>query len=49
MKTLLICHAGAPLDHEGLARWMGSFSRYVGTVVIREPPSRMRQRIRREV
>jgi hypothetical protein len=49
MRTLLICHTDAPLDREGLVRWLGSFSTYTGTVVIREPASRKRRRIRREI
>src|SRR5206468_9363486 len=49
MRTLLICHEGADLDREGLARWLGSFSTYTGTVVIREPGGRLRKRIAREI
>src|SRR3954470_13497984 len=49
MRTLLICHDGADLDREGLARWFGSFSTFTGTVVIREPGGRLRKRIAREV
>ena len=49
MKTLLICHEGAELDREGLARWLASFSNLVGVVVLREKTGRMRRRIRREV
>ena len=49
MRTLLICHEGADLDREGLARWLGSFSTFAGTVVIREPGGRMRKRIAREI
>jgi methionyl-tRNA formyltransferase len=49
MRTLLICHQDAPLDREGLARWLGSFSTYAGTVVISEPAGRRRRRIRREI
>jgi methionyl-tRNA formyltransferase len=49
MRTLLICHHDAPLDREGLARWLGSFSTYVGTVVVQEPPGRLRRRIAREI
>lgn len=49
MKTLLICHEGAELDREGLARWLASFSNLVGVVVLREKPQRMRRRVRREV
>lgn len=49
MRTLLICHHDAPLDREGLVRWMGSYSTYVGTVVVREPQARLRRRITREI
>jgi Formyl transferase len=49
MRTLLICHDDAPLDREGLVRWMESYSTYVGTVVIKEPPARLRRRITREI
>jgi len=49
MRTLLICHDDAPLDREGLARWLGSFSTFTGAVVIREPTTRLRKRIGREL
>src|SRR3954447_1730435 len=49
MRTLLICHDGADLDREGLARWFASFSTFTGTVVIREPGGRLRKRISREI
>src|SRR5471030_2202812 len=49
MRTLLICHADDALDREGLARWLGSFSDHVGTLVIREPHARTRRRIAREI
>jgi len=49
MRTLLIAHDGAPLDREGLARWLGSFSTFAGTVVVREDRRRLRQRISREL
>ena len=49
MRTLLICHEDASLDREGLVRWLGSFSAFVGSVVIREPRGRVRKRIAREV
>jgi hypothetical protein len=49
MRTLLICHEGAALDREGLARWLGSFSTFTGAVVIREPGGRLRKRISREI
>ena len=49
MRTLLICHEDAALDREGLVRWLGSFSTFTGTVVIREPGGRLRKRIAREI
>ncbi len=49
MRTLLICHEHAALDREGLARWLGTFSTVVGTVVVREPAGRLRQRVVREI
>lgn len=49
MRTLLICHDDAPLDHEGLTRWLESFSTMAGTVVVREPHGRLRRRIAREI
>ena len=49
VRTLLICHADAALDREGMTRWLGSFSDCVGTLVIDEPPARMRRRIAREI
>ncbi len=49
MRTALICHDDADLDREGLARWLASFSTFVGTVVIHEPGGRLQKRIRREV
>src|SRR5882762_1122293 len=49
MRTLLICHDAAPLDGEGLTRWLGSFSTLAGVVVIHEPRQRLRKRIAREL
>lgn len=49
MRTLVICHDDAPLDREGLARWLGSFSTLAGVVVIREGGGTLRQRIAREI
>ena len=48
VKSLLICHEDEPLDHDGLARWLASFSRLVGVVVLRETRGRKLRRIRRE-
>jgi len=49
MRTLLICHDGAELDRDGLARWLASFSTFAGTVAIQEPGRRFRKRIAREI
>src|SRR5205809_8006446 len=49
MKTLLICHLGAPLDQEVLARWLNSFSDLSGIVLVQEPPKRLWRRVRREI
>jgi hypothetical protein len=49
MRTLLLCHHDAPLDREGLVRWLASFSTVAGTVVIREAATRRRRRIVREI
>lgn len=49
MKTALICHHDAPLDFEGLARWMASFSEVVGIVIIEEAKDRQKKRIENEI
>ncbi len=49
LRTLLICHHDAPLDHEGMASWLASFSDLTGIVQITERPDRMKMRIRREI
>jgi Formyl transferase len=49
MRTAVICHDDARLDREGLVRWLGSFSTFTGTVVIREPGGRLQKRINREI
>lgn len=49
MKTLLICHEGMLLDHEGMMRWLASFSELTGVVVLRETGGRTRQRIRSQI
>jgi hypothetical protein len=48
-RAVLICHEDATLDREGLARWLASFTTLAGVLVIREPRTRKRQRIRREL
>jgi hypothetical protein len=49
VRTLLICHADDPMNREGLARWLASFSDLTGVVEIREVRQRLWQRVRREV
>ena len=49
MKTLLICHADAPLDREGLALWLASFSDLVGVIVLHEDRSKLVARSKREI
>lgn len=49
MRTLLICHEGALLDQDALARWLASFSDLVGVVVLRERGQRKFKRVRREI
>jgi hypothetical protein len=49
MKTLLICHDGAALHQEAIARWLASFSILKGIVVIREARSATWRRARREL
>jgi len=49
MKTLLICHHDAPLDRDGLARWLGSFSTVVGVVELHETSDRQRKRVKKEL
>jgi hypothetical protein len=49
MRTLLICHADAALDREGLARWLASFSTLSGVVVLQETRQRLTRRLKREI
>jgi len=49
MKTLLICHDGADLHREGLARWLASFSTLTGIVVLQEGKRAAWRRARREL
>lgn len=48
-RTVLICHADDVLNREGLARWLGATTELAAVIVLDEPPSRMRQRVRREI
>lgn len=49
MKSVLICHVGAAIDRDGVARWLASFSDLVGIVEIEEAPARMKKRVRKEI
>jgi len=49
MKTLLICHDGAELNREGIARWLASFSTVTGIVVLHEGMGSAWRRARREI
>jgi folate-dependent phosphoribosylglycinamide formyltransferase PurN len=48
-SSVLICHHDEPLNRVGMARWLASWSDLQAVVVIREPASRMRARVRREL
>src|ERR1035441_7195028 len=48
-RTVLICHDTEPLNRRALARWLASFTDLAGIIVIREPRSRLRKRIKREI
>jgi hypothetical protein len=48
MRTVLICHADDPLNAEGLARWLASFTDLAGLVVLHEPRQRLWRRLKRE-
>jgi hypothetical protein len=49
MRTLLICHDGAILDQEGLARWLASFTDLAGMIVLCENKQRLFRRVNREL
>lgn len=48
LKTLLICHDGASLTQDGLARWLASFSDLRGILNLRESRGQIWKRARRE-
>jgi hypothetical protein len=48
-RTVLICHADDALNREGLARWLAATTNLMGVVVLEEPTSRLKQRVRREI
>jgi len=49
LRTVLICHAEARLDCEGLARWLASFSDLTGLVILHGTRRQLWQRSRREI
>jgi methionyl-tRNA formyltransferase len=49
MRTVLIHHSDSLLSRDVVAPWLGSFSTLAGVVVVHEPTSRRRERIRREL
>ena len=48
-RVLLICHEGAELHSEGIARWIASFADLAGILIVREPGGTIWRRIRREI
>src|SRR6266571_2576198 len=48
-RTVLICHGDSPLNRDGIARWLASFSDLVGIVVIDETSAHLLTRVRREL
>ena len=48
-RTVLICHHDAPLDHDGMARWLASFSDLAGLVIIEETRAQVQARVKREL
>lgn len=49
LRTVLICHEGAELHRDGLARWLASFSTLAGIVELREPRRATWKRAKREM
>lgn len=48
-RVVLICHEGAELHSEGIARWISDFGTLAGILIVREPGGTLRRRIRREI
>lgn len=48
-RTVLICHHDAPIDTDGLARWLTAETEFVGIVRITEPGNMVAKRAKREV
>lgn len=49
LRTSLICHHDAPIHHDGIARWLASWSDLSAVVVVEEPARLLRRRLRREL
>ena len=49
MRTLLICHDGAELHRDGLARWLAATSDLAGVVVLHEGGSTLWKRAKRQL
>ncbi len=49
MRAVLICHEGDRLDREAMASWLASFTDLVGIVVLREPTSQLKKRVKAEL
>jgi len=49
MRTLLICHKGAELHEDGIARWLAAESELCGIVLLDEPPKATWRRAKREI
>jgi hypothetical protein len=47
--VVLMCHEGDRIDAEGLTAWLASSMHLVGVIKLREPRSRVLERIRREI
>jgi hypothetical protein len=49
VKTLLICHDDSPLHHDGIARWLTSFSQLTGILILHEERRSLWRRAKREL
>lgn len=48
-RVAFICHHDMPLHYDGISRWLASWAELTGLVVVKEPPSMLRKRVRREM
>jgi len=49
LRTVLLCHAEEELHRDGIAWWLASETRLAGIVLVRDPGTSLRRRIRREM